>query len=212
VNGTYAGAFGYSDDDFFLAPTATALQGMIKIAETFCNGHGLQFLTDPNPVKYKTKCISWLKKQRELSKMKLNGNFLPWVEKVLHLGNTITYQKDCMKTDMSIKTAKYVSKNIEINQELSFAASKTRLKINSIYNLSWYGSTLWNLFGSNAIKVESSYNRSIKCSLNFPYATHRYLIKPISGRRHVKWLLISRFLKYMEKIEKSKKPILKVLK
>ena len=57
VNGTYAGAFGYSDDDFFLAPTATALQGMIKIAETFCNSHGLQFSTDPNPVKSKTKCI-----------------------------------------------------------------------------------------------------------------------------------------------------------
>ena len=117
-----------------------------------------------------------------------------------------------MKTDMSNKTPKYVSKNIEINQEFSFEASKTRLKINSIYNLSWYGSTLWNLFGSNAIKVESSYNRSITCSLNLPYATHRYLIKPISERRHVKWLLISRFLKYMEKIEKSKKPILKVLK
>ena len=144
--------------------------------------------------------------------MKFNGNFLPWVKKFLHLGNTITNQKDCIKTDMSIKTAKYVSKNIEINQEFSFASPKTRLKINSIYNLSWYGSTLWNLFGSNAIKVESSYNRSIMCSLNLPYTTHRYLIKPISERRHVKWLLISRFQKYMEKIEKSKKPILKVLK
>ena len=106
INGTYAGAFGYSDDDFFLAPTASALQEMIKIAETFCNSHGLKFSTDPNPVKSKTKCISWLKKQRELPQMKLCGNSLPWVDRVLHLGNTITNQKDCMKTDMSIKTAK----------------------------------------------------------------------------------------------------------
>ena len=47
-----------------------------------------------------------------------------------------------MQTDMKIKTAKYVSKNIENYQEFSFAAAKTRLKLNNIYNTSWYGSTL----------------------------------------------------------------------
>ena len=88
INGTYAGVFGFSDDDFFLAPTVSALQGMLKIAETFCTSHGLKFSTDPNPSKSKTKCISWLKKQRPLPEMKLCGNSLPWVNRVLHLGNT----------------------------------------------------------------------------------------------------------------------------
>ena len=90
VNGSYAGAFGYSDDDFFLAPTVSALQGMLKIAEDFCTSHGLQFSTNPNPAKSKTKCINWLKKQRPLPNMKLCGNSLPWVDRILHLGNTIT--------------------------------------------------------------------------------------------------------------------------
>ena len=94
----------------------------------------------------------------------------------------------------------YVSKNIEINQEFKFSAAKTRLEINSIYNSSWYGSTLWNLFGADSIKIESSYNRSIKYSMNLPYSTHRYLIEPLSERRHLKWLLISRFLDFMTKI------------
>ena len=105
-----------------------------------------------------------------------------------------------------------MSKNIEINQEFSFTASKTRLEVNSIYNLSWYGSTLWNLFGSEAIKIESSYNRSIKYTMGLPYAIHRYLVEPVSERRHLKWLLLSKFLAFMQKIDKSKKPILKMLK
>ena len=52
---------------------------------------------------------------------------------------------------------------------------------------------------------------TITSQLN-PYATHQYLIKPNFERRHLNWLLLSRFLTFMEKIEKSKKPILTVLK
>ena len=36
INGIYAGVFGYSDDDFFLSPTTSGLQGMLLIAERFC--------------------------------------------------------------------------------------------------------------------------------------------------------------------------------
>ena len=144
--------------------------------------------------------------------MKLCGNYLPWVDRVLHLGNTVTNQADFMKTDMAIKNAKYVSKSIEINQEFYFAAAKTRLEINNIYNFSWYGSILWNLFGADAIKLESSYNRSVKCTMNLPLATHRCLIEALSERRHLKWFLINRFLSFLMSMEKSNKPLLKVLK
>ena len=54
INGIYAGVFGYSDDDFFLSPTTSGLQGMLNIAEKFCNEHGLKFSTDPIPAKSKT--------------------------------------------------------------------------------------------------------------------------------------------------------------
>ena len=212
VNGSYAGVFGYSDNDFFLAPTVSALQGMLKIAEEFCSTHGLKFSTDPNPAKSKTKCISWMKKQRPLPEMKLCGNSLPWVDKVLHLGNTITNQADCMKTDMTIKNAKYVSKSIEINQEFNFATAKTRLEINRIYNSSWYGSMLWNLFGADSIKLESNYNRSVKCTMNLPFETHRCLIEALSEQQHLKWHLINRFLSFLASMDKSKKPLLRVLK
>ena len=90
INGEYAGVFSYSDDDILLAPSIAALQGMLKIAESYANHHGLKFSTDADPRKSKTKCISWMSSLRPLSKMRLCGNTLPWVDKILHLGNTIT--------------------------------------------------------------------------------------------------------------------------
>ena len=48
--------------------------------------------------------------------------------------------------------------------------------------------------------------------LDLPYATHRSLIKPLTGEKHVKKILLSRFLGFMEKIEKSGKKALIMLK
>jgi hypothetical protein len=129
-----------------------------------------------------------------------------------HLGNTVTNESDHLAKDMAIKRAKYVARNIELNQEFHFAAPATRLVINDIYNSSWFGSVTWNLFNATSVRIESSYNRSVKCMLDLPYATHRNLIEPLTQRVHLKKTLIKRFLMFMQSIEKSKKPVLMALK
>ena len=47
--------------------------------------------------------------------------------------------------------------------------------------------------------------------LGLPYATHRYLIEPLTGEQHIKKVLISRFLGFMDKIANSKKKAVKML-
>ena len=102
------------------------------------------------------------------------------MNQVLHIGNTLTNCENILEQDMRIKNARYVSKNIEINQEFYFAAPETRLIINDIYNNSWFGSVVWDLFCPAAVKLESSWNRSIKITMDLPYGTHRGLIEPLS--------------------------------
>ena len=211
INGVYAGIFGYSDDDILLSPSISGLQGMLQIAESFALNHGLKFSTDPDPKKSKTKCIAWMNSPRPLPKMKLCGNYLPWVSEILHLGNVITNDTYLLESDMKRKNAKYVSRNIEINQEFYFAASETKMTVNDIWNSSWYGSVIWDLFCPSAVKLESSWNRSIKIMLNLPYATHRGLLETLSGRKHLKRLLIKRFIQFISKIKISSKPILNTL-
>ena len=85
--------------------------------------------------------------------------------------------------DMKIKTAQYISKNIDINQELHFAAASTKLKVNNIWNTHFSGSPHWNLLSPGAERFVGSYNQSMKCMLNLPLGTHRFLLEPLSGEK-----------------------------
>jgi hypothetical protein len=49
--------------------------------------------TDPNPTKCKTKCIAFLKKEKELPNIFLCGNPLPWVSEGIHLGNNFNNKR-----------------------------------------------------------------------------------------------------------------------
>ena len=113
--------------------------------------------------------------------------------------------------DMSIKKARYVARNIELNQEFHFASFETKIKINELYNSSWFGSVMYMLYGTEAVKLESSYNRSIKIMMDLPYETHRGLIEPISGRLHLRKILLKRFIVMTESLRRAKKPILRAL-
>ena len=152
-----------------------------------------------------------MKVQQPLPKLRLGVHLLPWVDRIVHLGNTITNQVNMVAVDMNAKMGRYVGRNIEINQEFFFAAYETRIKINNIYNSSWFGSVIWDLVSTNSVKIESAYNRSMKVTMKLPYASHRELIEPLSQSRHVKLLFIKRFLQMINSIKVSKKPVLKNL-
>ena len=95
---------------------------------------------------------------------------------------------------MNIKKTRYIVKNIEINQELKFAAAAICLQVNQRFNSSWFGSISWDLFCQPAVRLESSYNRSVKITLNLPLATFRELIEPLSDKQHGEKVLIQRVI------------------
>ena len=113
---------------------------------------------------------------------------------------------------MRVKRAQYISKNIEINQELHFAAAATKLQVNKIWNTHFSGSPLWNLFSPGAERFLGSYNKSMKYMMKLPLATHRFLLEPLSGDKPLMIILISRFLSFMNQIDRSEKTAIKMLK
>ena len=168
VMGNYHGIFGYSDDNWLLAPSLAALQDMLKTCEEYAEGHNLKFSTDPDPSKCKTKLMAFLKRPRELPKLKLCDVGLPWVDKIKHLGNTISNKVDGNQSDIKVKSAKYVDKCNSLSQEFSFAHPSTKNKINGIYNFHFTGSQLWSLNCREMEKLESTYNKSIKVIFDMP--------------------------------------------
>ena len=178
---------------------------MLKVIENYCGSHNLKFSTDPNPRKCKTKCIAFLQRQRHLPAVVLCGDRLPWVEKSVHLGNHFENQYDGMKNDIVCKRTQFIQKCCELQQEFSFAHPLTKILVNNIYNCHFTGSPLWDLFGNEVGSFERTWNTSMRWMLDLPLTTHSYLIEPLSGSRHLKRILIKRFISFLHQIMNSEK-------
>ena len=207
INGDFLGIIGYSDDNLLIAPSLHALQEMVLVCENYARDHGLKFSTDPDPKKCKTKCLAFLKRPRDIPSIKLCGNSLPWVSSGKHLGNTLENKIDGMKQDTKVKRAQYIARNNNLHQEFSSSHPYTRFHINSIYNSSFSGSSLWNLFSKESEMLENSWNTSFRIMFGLSRCTHRYFVEPVSGKVHVKNMLLKRFLSFLNQIEKSKKKL-----
>jgi hypothetical protein len=211
VRGHYMGIFGYSDDNWVLAPSLSALQDILRTCEEYAAQHNLKFSTDADPIKCKTKCMAFLTKPRELPDMFLCGNPLPWVSSLVHLGTRVTNQIDGCQQDMKQKIARYIDKNCSLLQEFSFAHPSTKIRLNNIYNCHFSGSQVWNLFSQGAASFEGTFNRSIKIMAGLPYSTHRYLIEPLAETKHMKIKLMRDYLGFIRRIRDSPKPVLRQL-
>jgi len=211
IEENFLGMIGYADDSFLLSPTLDGLQEMLLTCEEYAKEHNLFFSTNPCPKKRKTKCIAYLKNERTLRKLKLCGNDLPWWDNCKHLGNKIQNVSNGMKQDVLEKRAKYISKNMELNQEFSFAHPDSKFLVNQIYNNHFTGSPLWNLFSREAEMLENSFNCSFRNMYDLPRESHRYLVEAVTEKQHLRATLIKRFLSFTEQIKKSSKVALKNL-
>ena len=165
----------------------------------------LKFSTDSNPQKSKTKCIAFLQKERELRGMKLCNNILPWVGTGKHLGMRVDNIKGIFERDILEKRARYIQGNNQLMQEFSFASCTTKLFINRVYNSHHYGSVLWDLYGRQVDMVNNTWNVSIRKMLRVDRKTHRYLIEPLSGMKHLKRMLLKSFTTFTKKLSTSPK-------
>jgi hypothetical protein len=141
----------------------------------------------------------------------LCGNPLPWVSKFKHLGITVSNQIDGCQEDLCVKNARYIAKNNQLNQEFYFAHTRTKMELNSIYNSHFTGSQCWDIFSAGAAKLEASWNRSIKIVHKLPWATHRRLMTPVSEKTHMRTLLMTRMMRFVKSLQKSKKLVLRQL-
>ena len=113
-----------------------------------------------------------------------------------------------MDQDIMEKRAIFITKNNETNQEFHYAHAETKVWLNNVYNTSFYGAQLWDLFSKNFVRLEKSWNVSCRVMLSLPRNTHRYFIEPLTKTRHIIKSLHRRFKRF-EKIEIGKKKVLR---
>ena len=216
IGQTFLGLLGYSDDNFLLAPSKEALQTMLTICEEYAARHGLKFSTDADPKKSKTRCLAFLQKERNLPPMTLCGNPLPWSPSCKHLGNTIVSTAkaeagEIRFQDIKNKRAGFIDKTNDLLQEFYFAHPSTIANVNMIKNSHFYGSVLWRIGSNYMDKFEKTWNVAFRRMFGLPYATHCYLVEPVSGQTHAKTLMARMFLTFIQTIRTSKKSSLRNL-
>ena len=155
-------------------------------------------------------CIAFGKDKAVLSKVTLNGNNLPWKEKVNHLGTTLSSNMS-LAPDVMQKRAKFISTCYNLNQEFFFAEEETKLRMLRLYNTALYSSNNW-LFSSEEVKkFGRTWNTNLRILYNLPRDTHCWMIEDISDGRHLRQMIFSRFLKYIKSIAKNKRQALRSL-
>ena len=86
-----------------------------------------------------------------------------------------------------------------------------QLRLFRIYNTHFTGSCLWDFSGQMTNKLWNSYNVNLRIIFDLPYDTHSFIIEELSGGKHAKQMMYSRYVKFMNSIAKNKRQCLKSL-
>ena len=130
---------------------------MLEICENYAEENNLEFSTDPDPEKSKSKCIFMQghMKHPKPENLKLYGVNLPWVKTASHLGHELS-DKCNMEQDMKVKRADFIRKSTEVREALSFAQPTQILQAVRTYCCSLYGAMTWSLFSDKAMHCRYS--------------------------------------------------------
>ena len=207
IDSVFVGAFIFADDILLLSASRAGLQSLVDICNDFASSCNLKFGTNVDASKSKTKCIVFSKRAKDslnLAPILLDGQKLPWVKKVTHLG-CILDSDNSMKSDIANKRGKFIGKINSILQEFHYASPEILFKVISVYATSFYGSSVWDLQSKNAEKLYTSWNIMIRNVFKLDRLTHRSLIEPLSGSCHLKTMLLSRYAKFYKELISSPK-------
>ena len=119
VAGVFMGVACFADDVILIAPCHQAMQVMLNEVEDFAREYNIQFSTDPEPHKSKSKCIFMKGRHKNLAKppeLSLCGRLLPWVERACHLGHEL-HESGSMDPDIVVKKAQFIEKSVEIRTD-----------------------------------------------------------------------------------------------
>jgi hypothetical protein len=175
VGETFLGAVAWADDFLLTSPTRGAMQRMLDVASTFASEVGLEFSTDPNPTKSKSKAIYVVGRSVGLQKPKplvLSGQQLPWVPHATHLGHEFN-EDGTMNMDTRMHRGSFINRCLEVQDTFSFAAPDETLGVIKLFCGDLYGGMLARLDGAPASQLMNCWGMTVKDVWGVPRATHR---------------------------------------
>ena len=182
VAGVYMGVVGYADDLLLLAPSREAAQKMLKICERFTAENNIQFSTNEDPKKSKSKALYVVGPRgaalaRPLP-LELCGRPLPWVERSEHLGHAL-HQDGTMAQDAKEKRAQFIDSSVKIREGFGFAHPAEQITAVQKYCTAVYGSSLWDLGSPEGDRMVNAWRTGHKLAWDVPRGCRTYIVQTV---------------------------------
>ena len=200
---TYVGAVAWADDFLLTAPTRTAMQLMLDTASAFAEEVGLEFSTDPDPAKSKSKAIYVTGWRRNLSKpapLLLSGRPLPYVRQATHLGHEFC-ETGTMDTDTRMRRGALIGRCLEVQETFNFAAPTEVLGAVKLYCGDLYGGMLAKIDSEPVKQLTNCWNTCVKDVWGVPRNTHTVFTRWLaSGHTSLRDDLVARWPKFLRSL------------
>ena len=182
VAGVFMGIVGYADDLLLLAPCREAAQKMLEICQRFTEENNIQFSTNNDPKKSKSKALYVVGPRggalaRPLP-VQLCGRPLPWVERSEHLGHAL-HQDGTMGQDAKEKRAHFIDSSVKIREGFSFAHPEEQITAVQKYYTAMYGSSLWDLGSPEGSRMVNTWGTGHKLAWDVPRACRTYMVQAV---------------------------------
>ena len=208
------GAVAWADDVLLTAPSRGSMQAMLDACSAFAARVGLQFSTDPDPAKSKSKAVFVVGRRTDLVKpapLLLCGKALPYVAHATHLGHEL-HEDGTMTMDANMRRGAFIGKCLEVQEAFSFAAPAEVLGAIKLYCGDLYGGMLARLDSPEATKLMNCWGTAVKDVWGLHRATHRVYARWL-GRGHttIQEDLLSRWPKFFRSLLNGPSPEAAVL-
>ena len=214
VGHTFLGAVAWADDFLLTAPSRSSMQSMLDVASSFAREVGLQFSTDPDPAKSKSKGIYMVGRQTGLEKpaqLVLSGQALPWVAHAAHLGHEF-HEDGTMDMDTRMRRGNFIGRCLEVQEAFHFATPDNTLAAVKLYCGDLYGGMLARLDSPAAVQLMNCWGITVKDVWGVPRATHRVYARWLSGpHSSFREDLLARWVKFYQSLFTSPSPELAVI-
>ena len=203
IGDTFLGAVAWADDFLMTAPTRGAMQSILDVCSSFAAEVGLQFSTDPNPAKSKSKAVYVVGRKTNLEKpapLLLSGKALPYVAHATHLGHEL-HEDGTMTMDTSMRRGASIGKTLEVQEAFNFAAPAEVLGAVKLYCGDLYGGMLARLDSVPANQLMNCWAKTVKDVWGVSRATHSVYARWLSsGHSSIKEDLLSRWPKFFRSL------------
>ena len=195
MNGTFMGALSYSDDITIISPSIRSLNKMLSICAEFANNYCVTFNCA------KSMSIKFGNKLSDCEKVKLQGNEIPWVDQIRHLGNFLNTPLND-KIDCRMKISSFYGYVNKLNANFGYLQATVLSTLFNSY-CAFYGSQNWRLGSICLNNVLIAWNKGVRCMLNLPRRTHTWMLGPLLEKYYLRYQFESRTIRFLKDIANS---------